>query len=250
VIVECDSSTSKVFAVGNPNMEVGSSSAGFGNCALDGRTVYSLVGGNTLRKWDPPAVPVDDFFDFAAAGIDTDIGGFGIQGNRIVAIDFTGDLYAIDVSARTSKWLRNDEAVTGLVSFDDRGVIYEGPSGLRYIDLVEAEDPPDRAFADMVADGGYHLNFKHGDIQKPSTNVEFTIHKRHIVYRAERGIFAYGLDTGNVIDLLLDEADDMTTVVNYGKPVVTIDDQMFVRSGDGFDLRDAVYQVDLSGRLR
>ncbi len=250
LIVDCDFGTSKVFAADQPNLEIDTSILGFQNCAVDGGSIYAVVGATTLRKWVPPADPVDDFFDFAAAGITSGVGGFAVEGNLAVAVDASGDLYAVDLAARTSKWLRNDEDVNGTVLFDDRGVLYEAPSGLRYIEFADVEEPPERAFADMVADGGYRLNFAHGDIQEPDTTTEIAIHGRHIIYRGKRGIFAYGLDTQNVIDLLLDEGEDFDTVINYGDPAVTANNQLFVRSGDSFDLRAAVYQVDLNGRLR
>jgi len=250
LIVDCDFGTSKVFAADQPNLEIDTSSAGFQGCAVDGGTIYAVVGQNTLRRWDPPAEPVDNFFDFVAAGITSSIGGFAVEGNLAVAVDATGDLYAVDLAARTSKWLRNDEDVSGSVLFDDRGVLYEAPSGLRYIEFADVEEPPERSFADMVADGGYHMNSSHGDIQEPSSPREIAIRGRHIIYRGKRGIFAYGLDTQNVIDLLLDEGEGFDAVLEYGEPVVTPNDQLFVRSGDGFDLREAVYQVDLTGRLR
>jgi hypothetical protein len=250
IIIDCDFGTSKVFASDEANTEISSSSVGFQDCAVDGGTIYALVGQDTLRRWDPPAAPVEDFFSFPAAGLGSAINGFAVEGNRAIALDVTGDLYTIDLAARTSKWLRNDEDANGKVFFDDRGVLYESSSGLRYIEFADVEEPPERAFADMVADGGYHMNLKHGDIQEPLSNSEFTLHGRHVIYRGLRGIFAYGLDTGNVIDLLLDEGESIDTVVDYGDPTVTADGQLFVRSGDGFDLRGAVYQLDLNGRLK
>ena len=249
MVVDCDSGLSFDVASGT---SIGTTSNGFSNCAVDNRTVFYLVGNESLRRWDPPAATVDDFLIFADVGITAELSAFAVEGNLMVAVDQTGDLYTVDLAARTSKWQRNDEKVVGSVFFDQRGVIYESQDGLRYIEFSDAADPKDASFADMVADGGYHLNFKHGDIQKPAGTSEAVIHDRHIIYRGESGIFAYGLDTHNVIDLLLDRGEGIDLETAYHVPVVTSGGQLFVIGNNSFGINvtGPVYQVDLTGRLR
>lgn len=259
LIAECSFGTSLAYEVDDPTVagKFAMTSDGADACAVDGRTVYFLVGGVAIRKWDPPT-PIPDpqntsFVDLSAAGIAGQVAAFGVIGNLAVAVEQDGDLYKIDLVTKQATWLRNDEPMVGSVFFDQRGAIYETQSGPRYIELDSAaEDPPDASFDDMVADGGYHLNFKHGDIQTPAGNGEYVIHDRHVIYRGQRGIFAYGLDTHNVIDLLLDRGESIDLEIAYHLPTVTSGAQMFVFGTDslGISQTGAVYQVDLTGRLK
>ncbi len=267
LIGDCDFGTSLAYEVTDGaelTGKIATTSRGSSQlCAIDGRTVYFLIGSSTLVKWNPPtAVPVDGdmqvipFIDLAAKNPGPDIAkaisGFGVIGNLGLFAEQDGDLYMVDLTAKTSKWLMNDEPATGSVFFDERGLLYSTATGARYIEFTEADDPPDTSFDEMVRDGGYHLNFKLGDIQQPSGNGEFVLHNRHVVYRGERGIFAYGLDTHNVIDLLLDRGEGIELEVAYHEPAVTTGGQLFVFGTDslGINLRGPVYQVDLEDRLK
>ena len=263
LVAECSFGTSIAYEVNNPATtgEISRTSRGADGCAIDGRTVYFLVGAKALRKWEPPAeIPDldgdnngDTFIDFEVdSGIVGSIAGFSVIGNLALVAEQDGDLYTVDLVTKQSKWLRNDQPFVGSVFFDERGALYETQSGPRYIEFTDAEDPPDTSFDDMVRDGGYHLNFKHGDIQQPAGNGEFVIHKRHIIYRGQRGIFAYGLDTHNVVDLLLDRGEGIDLEIAYHQPAVTTGDQMFVFGTDSFGIGGggALYQVDLADRLR
>jgi hypothetical protein len=189
---------------------------------------------------------------FEAAGIAGQVAGFSVIGRKALAVEQDGDLYFIDLDAKTATWIHNDAPVVGSVFFDARGALYETQNGPRYIEFDGTDDPPDRSFDDMVADGGYHLSFKHGDIQKPAGSGEYFIHNRHVIYRGERGIFAYGLDTHNVVDLLLDRGEGIDLEIAYHQPAITTGGQLFVFGTDslGIGLRGPVYQVDLKDRLR
>lgn len=258
LIAECSFGTSLAYEVDDPTVagKFAMTSDGGDGCAVDGRTVYFLIGGVAIRKWDPPN-PIPDpqntsFLKFPDAGIAGQVAAFGVIGNLALAVEQDGDLYKIDLVTKQARWLRNDEPMVGSVFFDEKGALYETQNGPRYIEFTDAEDPPDTSFDELVADGGYHLNFKHGDIQTPVSNGEFVIHDRHIIYRGQRGIFAYGLDTHNVIDLLLDRGESIDLEVAYHLPVVTAGGQLFVFGTDslGINTTGAVYQVDLTDRLR
>lgn len=248
VIADC-ASTSRLYATGGSNTLLGMTSMGFENCAVDGDAVYFLIGSDTLKRWTGTGDPVD-FVNFEAAGIAGAVSGFGVIGNLVIAAESDGDIYRVDVNGTTATatWLMQEGQVGGNLFFDEQGVLYQSinPSGIRYIRFA---DLAKFSFDELVADGGYHLNFKHGDIQTPVEN-EFVIHDRHIIYRGQRGIFAYGLDTRNVIDLLLEEGEGFDRVVAYRDPVVTSGGFLFVRSGDGISDDGPVYRVDLNGRLR
>jgi len=257
LIAECSFGTSHAYMAGAPNAELlPATQRGGDGCAVDGGSIYFLVGGRAIRRWTPPTPLVDgdpDFLDLSVAGIAGQVAGFGVSGTLMVAVEQDGDLYAIDLVTKQGRWLRNDVPVAGSVFFDGRGIMYETNSdGPHYIELTSGDDdPPDTAFRDMVADGGYHLNFKHADVQTPSGNTELVIHDRHVIYRGERGIFAYGLDTRHVLDLLLDRGEGIDLEVSYHQPVVT-NNQLFVRGSEDFSFAGdgPVYQVDLTGRLR
>lgn len=265
IIGDCDFGTSLAYKVtdgGDVSGKIAQTSIGSSQlCAIDGAFVYFLIGNSTLIKWAPPtAVPTDGgsqaipFVDLEQPPtmIVGSVSGFGVIGNLGLFAEQDGDLYTVDLTTKQSKFLHNDEKVVGSVFFDGKGVLYESANGPRYLELTDAEDPPDTSFADMVRDGGYHLNFKLGDIQQPAGNGEFVLHDRHVVYRGERGIFAYGLDTHNVIDLLLDRGEGIDLELAYHSPAVTKGGQLFVIGGDSFgiDVIGPAFQVDLKDRLR
>lgn len=258
LIAECSFGTSFAYepAVAAASGQIAMTSDGGDTCAVDGRSVYFLIGGGKLRKWDPPA-PIPDpqntsFIDLHAAGIVDNVAGFGVIGNTALVVDQTGDLYLVDLVAKQARALHNELPMVGAVFFDERGALYETQSGPRYVEFTDDEIPPDRSFDAMVRDGGYHLNFKHGDIQQPAGNGEYVIHDRHVIYRGQRGIFAYGLDTHHVIDLLLDRGEGIDLEIAYHLPAVTSGGQLFVFGNDSFGVTPAgaVYQVDLGDRLR
>ena len=109
---------------------------------------------------------------------------------------------------------------------------------------------------DRVADGGYDLNHDYADIQNVANSAEYGLFQDHIVYRSISGIFAYGLDTTKVVDLLLDRGitsdDEFDAKPLYRAPSVTSDGTLFVQdqSEDGDTTDRPVYRVELSGRLR
>ncbi len=259
LVAECSFGTSFAYEVNQPTEAAGKiamTSNGADACAVDGRSVYFLVGASAVRKWTPPTdipdQPNDEFLNLEAIGIAGSVAGFGVLGNMMLAVEGDGDIYKIDLVTKQAKWLRNDEPMTGSIFFDERGALYETQNGRRYIELDSAaEDPPDTSFEAMVADGGYHLSWKHGDIQTPSGDGEFAIHARHVVYRGERGIFAYGLDTHNVIDLLLDRGESIDLELAYHNPAVTKGGHLFVLGRDAsFSTNGPVFEVDLADRLR
>lgn len=266
LIGDCDFGTSLAYEVTDGNEvsgKIAQTSRGASQlCAIDGRIVYFVIGSSTLVKWNPPAeVPVTPdqmqvipFIDLAVkpTEIVNGIAGFGVTGNLALFAEQGGNLYTVDLSTKVSKWLKNDEPATGSVFFDEQGVLYTTSTSARYIEFTDAEDPPDTSFDDMVRDGGYHLNFKLADIQQPAGNGEFALHDRHVVYRGERGIFAYGLDTHNVIDLLLDRGEGIDLELAYHSPAVTKGGQLFVIGGNSFGIGviGPAYQVDLRERLR
>lgn len=263
-IARCSFSTARALRVNDPAQ----AEPGFdpkknaGTCAVEGNTVWLVANDgapddskNALYKWLPPTAILDTdrgLFSMEAAGIVAQISTFGVSGNVMVAAEVDGDLYTVDIAAKRATFLNNENKVNGVLVSDERGALYETSAGPRYVEFDGTANPPDRSFDDMVADGGYHLSFKHGDVQQPAGNGEYVIHGRHIIYRGQRGIFAYGLDTHNVVDLLLDRGEGIDLELAYHQPAITSGGQLFVFGTDSFGigLRGPVYQVDLKDRLK
>ena len=224
-------------------------SNGFDKCAVDGSTVYFLVGSRVIRRWDPAAGEPVDFVNLEDAGIAGQVEAFGVIGNTAVAVEQDGDVYTVDLTTKQATWLENAEPAAGTVTFDATGVFFDtGNNGVRYITFA---DHVEKSLDDMIADGGYHLSWKLDDIQNVAGNVELALQGRHLIYRANRGIFAYGLDTGNVVDLLLDRGEGIDTELAYHKPAVTTDGTLFVTGEKEFSSNDSpVFSVDLTGRLK
>lgn len=273
-IADCSFSSTRAFGVnlpGQTSTDTFRPGISTSDCAVDGNTIWVIAfdvasDSSALFAWNPGTTPpgteiphntsgqatVAPAISFEPAGIAGQVAGFSVIGDKALAVEQDGDLYAIDLTAGTATYLNNDEKVVGTVFFDTRGALYETQNGPRYIEFDGTDDPPDTSFDDMVADGGYHLNFKLGDIQQPSGNGEYFIHGRHVVYRGQRGIFAYGLDTHNVVDLLLDRGEGIDLELAYHQPTITTGNQLFVFGTEslGIGFRGPVFQVDLNDRLK
>jgi hypothetical protein len=219
------------------------------NCAVDGTAVYYLSG-RDIKKWVPPATTTTVAVNLDAAGVgDMSVGGFGVIGNQVL-VEEGGELWLVDLASGRGTWLENHDNVSGgTIFFDDKGVLYTTNKGLLYTAYA---DHSTFSMADAVSDGGYDLNISHDDAQAipDGSNIELTMLGRHVIYRSKHGIFAYGLDTKKVVDLLLDQGDGFQDRPIYHFPTVTTDGTLFVEdTGTGFD-KGPVYRVDLTGRLR
>jgi hypothetical protein len=144
----------------------------------------------------------------------------------------------------------------GTIAFDDEGVSYIETAGdLVYLRYSQAGfDPaPVTSVADMVSAGGYSINFDHADAQDLLSSGNYIMFQHHLIYEANDGIFALGMDTGNVIDLLLDGLADSDgdQSPQYRNPVITDDGTLFVEDvSDSESSVVPVYSVDLNGRLK
>jgi hypothetical protein len=253
LVVHCPFGSARAFSPTARDTQVGRTGFSNLNCAVDGTTVYFLVG-NRIDRWVPsgeppnpePELPTE--IDFETSEIAGTVDGFGVIDRLAIVTETGGDIYTVDLDTKEITWLENDAQVAGRVFFDDRRVIFEtvNADGPRIIDYATRNE---LSFTQAIADGGYHLNFKHGDIQEPAQPAEFVLHDDHVIYRGRRGIFAYGLATGKVIDLLLDRGDVSDPEIRYRRPTVTSGGFMYVESESGFGQAGPVYEVDLNGRL-
>lgn len=252
--VDCSFGTSLAYDARMPSVLLGTTSDGNDPCQVDGNAVYFLIGGVAIRKWVPPADPVEVFDLRNEGGIEGQVEAFGVIGNMGIAIEQDGDVYKLDLAAKTATWLHQQVPVAGSGSFDEHGVAYDAAGDqVRYIGYDDPANPIDISITDAIADSGYHLNFKNDDIQTPQTGGDYVIQGRHLVYRGRRGVFAYGLDTHNVVDLLLDRGEGFEAETVYHDVTVSRDGNgfLFVRNDNGINADDhQVYEVDLTDRLR
>lgn len=252
---DCSFGRSFAYDAALPSKRLASTDMGADDCQVDGNVVYFLVGSTAIRKWVPPAEAVPLFDLRAEGGIDGQIAAFGVIGTMGIAVEDDGDVYKLDMTAKTATWLHQQVAVGGSAFFDEHGIVYDTSGGeLRYIGYDDPANPTDRSITDEIADSGYHLNFKNGDIQTPQAQGDYAIHGRHLVYRGTRGIFAYGLDTHNVVDLLLDRGEGFEADFVYRGVSVASDGNgfLFVKNdNNGANSEDhQVYEVDLTDRLK
>ena len=212
--------------------------------------MYRASWSPTCKSWSPAtnADPVE-LVNLETAGIAGQVDAFGVIGNLAVAFESDGDIYTVDLTTKQATWLENAEPARGTITFDATGVFFDtGDKGVRYISFA---DHVEKSLDALIADGGYHLSWKLDDVQNVAGNVELALQGRHLIYRANRGIFAYGLDSGNVVDLLLDRGEGIDTVLAYHKPAVTTDGTLFVTGEKEFSSSDApVFSVDLTDRLK
>jgi hypothetical protein len=249
MIVECGFSTANAFDAKQPNTMIATTSMMVDDaCAVNGEDVYFVIG-RKIRKWSPRtmAAPVD-VLDLMPLGVGTGSPNFGVLGNLLL-LEEGGRLWQVDLAARTATWLENEIVTTGLISFDARGVMYDTQKGISYVQL---SDHSEVLVNDLLADGGYKLNGEHSDIHTlPDGSIEYGFHGRHIVYRGGKGIFAYGLDSKKVVDLLLDGNSEEFSSDNrplYHEPTVTTDGTLFVWDRNNASGNDKpVYRVDLNG---
>ena len=247
LIVKCSFGTTSAFsATASSTAALDTTGEGSETCAIDRGNVY-FAAGSTLKRWTPGQGPPAVVFDLTAT-LGGSIAGFGISGPDLVLVE-AGRLWRVPIATGVATWLENEHAAFGTVDFDARGAIYDSPNfGITYLRFA---DHTAFLFSDAVADGGYHLNFKHDDIQEPVSGNPTLLHDDHVVYRSTHGIFAYGLETKKVVDLLLDRGSEFDIKPFYQRPAITADGTLFVQDlSDDVTNDNPVYRVDLAGRLR
>ncbi len=220
------------------------------NCAVVGRDVY-ILNNRKILKWTPGQTALTQVIDLDMQMVGTDeIGGFAGLGSTLVLLEGPR-LWQMDVTSGKATWIENPDASSGQVVFDANGVVYNTANGPSYTAFAGHAS---FLVQDRVADGGYDLNHDYSDIQNVANSAEYALIQDHIVYRSVSGIFAYGLDTTKVVDLLLDRnvGDDETEADPvYRAPQVTSNGSLFTQNQSfDSDTEREVYRVELTGRLR
>lgn len=216
-------------------------------CAVSGNTVYFRFN-RTIRRWTPGQGAPVQVVDLQTAGVGTSsISGFAVLGRQLLLAE-GGRLWLVDTMTGTATWLENADQASGTVVFDARGVLYDSSPGITYIAFA---DHAAFLLDDAIRDGGYKLNGEHDDIHLAADSSEYTLYGDHVVYRSIKGIFAYGLVSKKVVDLLFNRGDSFDAHPRYRFPSVTSDGTLFVWDNNSTSGSDRpVYRVDLTGRLR
>lgn len=249
IIADCSfGSVYEAYDANAPDRVIATTQNGSSQCSVDGARVYFLQGRDVFA-WTPGAGEPTLAVNLDAAGVGGgSIGGFAVEGNTLVLVE-GGDLWRVDLAARRGTWLMNEALVGGTVLFDELGVLHESGEQLHYTQFA------DLATFDVSAaidDGGYHLSFKHPDVQELVTNPsELALHGRNLIYRGRHGIFLFGLDSRKVTDLLLDtSSEEFGAAPVYHQPVVTSDGTLFVIDDNNYSANETpVYRVDITDRL-
>jgi hypothetical protein len=233
------------------------------HCAVLGSDVY-LIEAQTIVKWRPDAAAGSNqtaatVIDLMALNVNTSsITGLAVADATHIVYGEGNNLWLLTPGgASGSASLLNAETnpiTTGIVALDSEGVVYPvANSSPMYATFSDPMNPT--LVSDMIANGGYDL-LGNGSIQQLGPNASYTIADNHLVYEGSAGIFALGLDTGNVVDILLDgraDSEGDPGAPQYQLPAVTTSDLMFVQDMSIIDAdtnNQAVFEVDLTGRLK
>lgn len=248
LVVRCGFSRALAFDAAASNRQLDMTDQSSDTCAVAGGDAYFLTNRKIL-KWTPGQGAPAQVLDLDAARVGTgSIDGFGVIGKHLLLAE-GGRLWLVDLTTATATWLENANAVSqGSVVFDDRGVFYNSSAGVMYSRFA---DHTALKLQDAVADGGYDLNFEHGDAQNVADVAEFALFGQYVIYRGVNGIFAYGLDTKKVIDILLDRGTGFDASPLYRTPTVTRDGILFVEDQPELNsTKPTLYRVDVTARLR
>jgi len=246
LVVQCGFSAAKAFDIAQPNTQIDMTDQGSDVCTVDGRDVY-FDRNRAITKWTPgggvPVQVVD--LDAQMVGTDT-VGGMSVVGHQML-LEEGGRLWQIDLTTGHATWLENPDVQSGEVASDATGVVFDsaqGPTREVFADHSTA------ALADLIANGGYELNFEHADIQEIGDFAEYSLVGTYVIYRSKSGIFAYGFQSTKVIDLLLDRGEGFDATALYHHPAATADNALFVQDTSSLSANgQPVYRVDLTGRL-
>jgi hypothetical protein len=246
LLVRCNFSSAVAFDVAQSNTMVDMTDQGSDVCTVDGHDVYFDVN-RKIMKWTPGGGAPVQVVDLDAQRVGTDtVGGMGVTGTTLV-LEEGGRLWTMNLTNGTATWLMNPPVTNGEIAFDATGVVFETNTGVMREDFTSLAAT---SMSDLIADGGYEINFEHADAQEIADFSEYALIGSYIVYRGKHGIFAYGLTSTKVIDLLLDSGgENYDSKPVYHSPVVA-GGVLFVQDIGGLSSADKpVYQVTLSGRL-
>lgn len=194
----------------------------------------------------------------ALGPINPGVVAFGFADSSHILYSESSNLWLLPLSGPlpTVPLNQQDQTVEpGSVAFDSEGVVFYTSSAIPSAGPVYmAYDTPGQLtnIGDLIGNGGYSLNFEHSDVQDLLDEAAYTIYKRHLIYESKGGIFALGLDTGVVTDILLNglpDSEDNTTP-EYRNLQVTNTGKLFVQDESFLGEVHPVYEVDINALLK
>lgn len=173
--------------------------------AIDGTTVYVIVG-TQLQRWQPgDAAPAPQFALEDAGLIVGELWDFDVTGNSAIVIE-SGAVWHVDLAAKTSVRV---PAMYQLdpgqpISYDQHGVLYSTQHGeLLYYSLASA------ALIDVsaaIAGNSYRINQTFASAHLYDSGG--VLAGRRVIYVGNYGLFAYDLDADRITPILLAPHDE------------------------------------------
>jgi hypothetical protein len=192
--------------------------------AVGGDTAYIVTTGaqTTIHRWVPGQQPV---VEVVLEQIGVSVGIFldlGVFGNRVLFIE-SGRLWSLDLSTRTAYWVGNKKEISGSVSADAAGMIWNAADGPYY--LPHGTGPGGRALKAEIESSGYELNTTYRAIHHFVEDA--VLYRGKAIYKGQSGLFAYDLATHEVTPLLLEPRSSSPRIV-YKDPQILDDGTLFV----------------------
>jgi hypothetical protein len=217
--------------------------------AVDGETLYVVTTGDhtELHRYAPGGAP-EVVADLDAAGCEIGIfWDFGVDGDDMMFVE-SGRLWRFDIGSGQCTFMGNETEIAGTVDFRSDGALYEAYDGPFFYDAAAGRTVD---LAAEIASSNFRLNPSFDSAHRWSYDVARW--GRWFVYVGGSGVFAYHLDDGRVVPVLLEPIDEEVRI-SYRYPVVLESGMLYVTgltSYSGSTGADGpVYRVDLNAVLR
>lgn len=224
--------------------------------AVSGAALYVITTGDSHTIWKVGAgeSQATKLFTLEEAGIDVGIFmDFAVENTTLMLVE-SGRLWRLDLQTREATPMRNETEISGTVSFELDGVVWEEATALRFFDYQE----------NVVRDLGaelqglaYAITSSHASAHFFASRTSGPSHCRYgdwLVYTSGAGIFAYNLRSHAVQPVLLDTQNETDGRITYVNPVALRDGTLFVTglssSSGSVGAEGPVYRVELSDVLK
>lgn len=205
------------------------------------------AGKYNLQKWSPGQASPTTLLaldDLIAPNLIGEFLDFAMDGTTLIFAE-SGRIWMADITGGKAKWIQNDKEI-GSANFYSGGVVYTQGSEFYRYDL--ASDSRENLTEKIQA--GYAMNKTFGEVHYPASGTSWCKYKNKIVYQGRYGIFAYDMNSEDVVPVLLDARDNS---VVYRAPNAVDTGTLFVKgllSKSGATGADGpTYVIDASGVL-
>lgn len=220
--------------------------------AVNGNDLFVVVnddatGKYNLQKWTPGQASPTQILaldDLIAPNLIGEFLDFAIDGTTLIFAE-SGRIWMADITGGKAKWIQNDKEI-GSANFYSGGVVYTQGSEYYRFDL--ATDSRENLTDKMKA--GYAMNKTFGEVHYPDGGRSWCKYKNKIVYHGRYGIFAYDMNSEDVVPVLLDARDNS---VVYQAPNAVDTGTLFVQGllskSGAIGASGPTYIIDASGVL-